>query len=271
MRLQDRKFTSNADFKDLFFDVDIYDSNHFMPDWNFQKDNSKIIVDKTNDRVLNFVSKQYKLERNSDLILPIYNELSKFFEVETRVKIENNARFFVELIIKNRDLEIIKNDIVHPSVIIFNSYNNSVRRIVSVGFYRQVCTNGLMGFQWELEEKRKHTGDFKFDIKALNNWVDTISNKTSTFKVLTDRKLTDQEAKELIKKIGDNKKIEFPTRLLEGVEGVMKNEMDVLKSEPNNWLLYNAFNYQLNHSNILLAENKKYEIDRKVLDFVLAN
>lgn len=254
----------------ILFDVELFDAKDVLPGYKHQNDNSKILIDTSNDRILNYCSPQYTLERNSEFIIPMYNELSKFYEVDIEYRIENNARFFVDFKIANRDIEIIKGDKVNPVVSFQNSYNNSLKRSYGLYYYRQVCTNGMMGFLAEFEESRKHSGNFNVDFDLIHNHLNPNRLHNEKFAILTDRQLSRQEAEKIVKTVEDNPKFSFPKRLLSDVITQAKKEAEQLgEKNLSSWLLYNGFNYQLNHADIKLAYDTRVKIDKKLLNFLV--
>ena len=73
---------------------------------------------------------------------------------------------------------------------------------------------------------------------------------------------------ELITEVIENTK--FPTRQGESVLERINEEHSQLGGSMNRWLVYNGFNYQLNHNtDIGTADHKKDRIDEQVLDYLL--
>ena len=262
--------TINELKENILFNVELFDAKDVFSGYKHQQENSKILIDTSNDRILNYCSPQYTLERNSEFIIPMYNELSKLYQVDIEYRIENNARFFVDFRIKNRDIEILKGDKLNPVISFQNSYNNSLKRQYGLYYWRQVCTNGMMGFAAELEESRKHSGNFNVNFDLIHHHLNPERLKNQKFDLLTERTLKHTEAIEIVKKVEKSKSIQFPKRLLEGVIPKAEQEAKELgQSKLNNWLLYNGFNYQLNHSDIKLAYDTRVKVDKKLLNFLV--
>lgn len=254
----------------ILFDVELFNAKDVLPQFQHQVDNSKILIDTTNDRILNYCSPQYHLEPNSEFIIPMYNELSKLYDVDIEYRVESNARFFVDFKIMNRDIEILKGDKLNPVISFQNSYNNSLKRQYGLYYWRQICTNGMMGFVKEFESSRKHSGFFGVNFEAIHEILNPDRLKSEKFNLLTDRRLNRVEAQSIIDRIGNSSKVQFPKRLIEGVLPKAEEEAKELgQSSLNNWLLYNGFNFQLNHADIKLAYDTRVKVDKAVLDFLV--
>ena len=86
------------------------------------------------------------------------------------------------------------------------------------------------------------------------------------------RELQDQEISDWMQRIEEVvEETTFPVSLQEDVTDRMGTELELFTEvKPNDWLIYNAFNYQLNHNGELKAkQGKKDKVDQEVLAYLL--
>jgi len=225
------------------------------------------------ERVVNYCSEDYFLVENKLIIPPFIEEVSKFFNIEPMVKIRNETRFYVDFMIKQKELTMFKGDIVYPCIRYVNSIDGSVKYHWEMLFWRKVCSNGLMGFKnWD-SVKRMHT-------PGLENLTDfsKVMEMTSLFLAEADvhfenyRFLQEQIVRRpdlRIEEVIDE--TDFPSSLQENVAFRLEEEAKQMGvTQITDWLIYNAFNFQLNHVEDYKAkEEKKAKIDSQVFLYLL--
>jgi hypothetical protein len=223
-------------------------------------------------RVVQYCSDIYFLLPNSDIIPKLEEELSKFFKVRKEVRMNQWSRFFIDFILEDKSFAMQGQDIVFPKLRTINSYDGAIRYHYQAGFYRQICANGMMGWEWDKGIKQMHTpkiGKETSFAAIMEMTSEFLAESSDVFEVY--RELQDQPVKDWMLRIEEvTEETAFPVSLQEDVSDRMGHELDTLKVEANDWLIYNAFNYQLNHHDGLKAkQSKKDTFDQEVLGYLL--
>jgi len=223
--------------------------------------------------VLNICSEKYKLIKNEDLILPIFNKMQEVFgegKVKTIVKSYGGSRFFVDLIPQGKVYKVRGEDTIKPMISVKNSYDGGVAQSIALSFHRQICLNGMMGFSSEFREKKKHTSFLgKVDVDKIVRLLEGVEDKIERFKKMTDRRLTRKELDELLKKIEESEEVNYPKREMKKVVPTIMSEASMMNlKEIDLWLVYNGLNNAVYHSDSKMQPHKRAEIDTRVINFL---
>ena len=225
-------------------------------------------------RVVQYCSELYYLVPNESIIPVFETEMSRFFNVEKKIKMDKWARFFIDFILKDKAVIMNPVDTVFPRIQLINSYDGSIRYHFLVGYYRLVCSNGLIvpaGFVKQIVSM--HTpklGDetsFENVLQMTSEFLAETSDITEIY-----RELQDQSVRDWMLRIEEVvEETSFPISLQEDVIDRMGIELATnTKAKPNDWLIYNSFNYQLNHNEGLKAKHsKKNGMDQEVFEYLL--
>ena len=224
-------------------------------------------------RIVNYCSEDYHLVKNHDVIPPLVDEVSRFYNIDTMVKIYGYTRFYVDLIIKNKALEMTKTDKVYARIRVANSYDGSKKYNFSMSFWRQICKNGLMGFvNWDSVTKMHTPGigeytDFSKVMEMSSLFLAEMDGHFERYRELQYQSV----ANPLLRIEEVTEETEFPNSLMEDVVARLQQELTINQvSEANDWLVYNAFNYQLNHNEDYKAkEERKAKIDNQVFQYLM--
>lgn len=225
-------------------------------------------------RIVNYCSEIYHLVPNIDIIPTFHEELSRYHEVEASFKINQWARFIVDFIIKDKAISIGAGDNVYAKMRAINSYDGSIKFQYLAGFWREICSNGMGA--WEsinAKLKKMHTPaigeDVSFEkvMEMLSSFLADMNDNAEVYRELNDVKVARPELRveEIIEETS------FPTTLEEDVLYRLEEEKNQLGvTVITDWLVYNAFNYQLNHNEELKAkESKREKMDQEVLFYLL--
>lgn len=225
-------------------------------------------------RTVNYCSDIYHLVKNEDVVVPFQQAISKYYEVEPSFRIRDWSKFYVDFIIKNKSVSIMKGDDLQTRIRMINSYDGSAKYQFYVSFWRKVCANGMMGWvDAGHRVKKMHTPaigkevEFGSILEMTSLFIADMSDNSELYKELTDHELTRpyERIEEVIEETS------FPTSLAEDVVERFEKEKDILSVKvANDWLVYNAFNYQLNHNqDVQTKEQKRDKIDVEVLDHLI--
>ena len=121
----------------------------------------KALVDHHTGNVFSIVTTDYKVIRHEEAIAFLDIELAKLSDLgryEARTYLHNNgARMVREYIFPERTVEITKKDVIHPTINLYNSYDQSWSLTILLGAFRLVCKNGLVTGEKFFQLKRRHT------------------------------------------------------------------------------------------------------------------
>lgn len=264
------------DLTNLYFPVEKIPAEELMPGYEFPSGISHAVVVTKPDgvkRVVNYCSDIYSLVENQTVIPRFYDEIKKYFPVEVHYKMQDYSRFFIDFVINNKALKVNKKDVVFPKVRLVNSYDGKVKYHFTIGFFRLVCTNGLtipVGYAEKI--KKLHTPSiqalvsFERVMEMTSKFIAEASEIFNVYMELTDQTVRNPELR--ITDVIEN--TNFPPSLAEDVLERLEIERNLLNApEVNDWLIYNAFNYQLNHNDIKTKEVKREEIDQEVFKYLL--
>lgn len=225
-------------------------------------------------RTVNYCSEIYHLVPN-DTVIPLFLEtISKYYKVEATAKINQWARFHIDFILKDKGVTITKGDPVFPNIRIINSYDGTIKYQYANRFWRQICSNGMgVWVGGDLHIKTMHTPaigeevSFEGVMEMTSKFLAELGEHTEVYKELGDHVVRNPELR--VEEIIDE--TSFPTSLHEDVLFRLTEEKEQLRlPEITDWLVYNAFNYQLNHNEELKAkESKREKMDQEVLTYLL--
>jgi hypothetical protein len=259
---------------DLMFEVEqqeLDEHRSILTEHDFGGQYASAIYSPDLNRVLHLAGRQYQLISNREFIQPIYNKLLDMFGYggfTVRCKNEDDRRFSAEFILTDKSIEVASKDFVNAMIEVQNSYDGSLRHSIGLSYWRQICSNGLMGYKKETLNESKHISDYLPSLEFVLSKLETLDKQMQGFEKLTDRRLTPKEVERVMgkfEKIRDG----FPKRILPEVPLKMYEEAEKLETKPTAWLLYNAFNFHLNHdSRIGLSMDNKERVDRQVISVI---
>lgn len=266
--------------QDLYLPVEKLQCLDIFPDFIFPSNISHCIVTTLptgEKRILQYCSDLYHLVPNESII-PVFKEkLSKYYKVEESYRTWNYSRFRYDLTIKDYPIEVGRDekDPIFPRVSFDNSYDGSKRFNFTMGFQRKVCTNGMtVPYGEEQKVLMRHTPqlDKEMDLSKVlemtSEFLKVQEDFTEYYQELRDQSVGDwmERVEEVIDETS------FPLALQEDVNYRINQELESIPGmEPSDWLVYNAFNYQLNHNDGFQAKlDKKEKIDHEILNYLIS-
>jgi hypothetical protein len=261
--------------KRLFPDVRKISMEETLPNFlhNTGLSHAVLVSTAAGDRIVNYCSEDYFLVKNEEILPPLITELRKFYKVDMKYRVYNHARFYIDLIIKDKELSMGSMDKIYGKIITVNSYDGSKRYHFEMGFWRKVCANGLMGFTGWDSVSHLHTPgitsitDFSAVMAMTAKFLEEADEHFERF-----RELASQPVRNPLLRIDEIlDETDFPPSLAEDVVSRLEEERKILGTgQVTDWLIYNAFNYQLNHAEDYKAkEEKKAKIDSQVFQYLL--
>ena len=238
---------------------------------------STAIYAPTKRKLLHVGGSNYKLISNEELINPIYDRLKKEFgekDFEIECWNEDDRRFLVRFILNKKILKVSDNDVVNAMIEVQNSYDGSLKQSICLSYYRQICSNGMMGWKQEDAFADKHNKQIgymhMYNLEKIIERLETPDSQLEQFKKMQERKITEIELWDIMERVRVFKANDsFPKKIIQEVPMKMYQEAEKIGSQPTAWLLYNGFNYFLNHdARIGLAMDIKENIDRNILSTI---
>ncbi|SRR5258706_14190302 len=235
-------------------------------------------------QIVNIVSNSYGHLPNDRFFMEVERKLidADINYVKRSINRENRS-FAVDYILQDERYVVrVKNgkDKLKPMLRFVNSYDGSCKTSGSFGFYREICSNGLHVSHTEVGFSSKHTGNIVEvvipEIKSLvyhfmSNEYYTLARK---FEVLAERPITN--INEFVKITADHFKLfKFessdknpdPSANARLVIDTINSECALLKTAPNMWIGYNAFN-DLLHSKLKKTFTLQSELDSKIFELL---
>lgn len=244
--------------------------------------------------VVNVVSSSYGHLPNEDFFAAAEAAIiDAGLKYETRSINRENRSFAVDYVL-NDDRYVIKvkgkavdknqarvGDVIKPMLRFVNSYDGMSKASGSFGFYRLVCTNGLMVANQVVGFKVLHKGMIAevalpqiapLIQKFMSNEYYELSKK---FEVLAERPIKDLNL--WVKGVADQTKLfgyeiseknPLPSLNARLVLDTITREAALLGVQPNAWLGYNAFNEVL-HDKLKKGFDKQKALDANLFNSVL--
>lgn len=242
---------------------------------------------------LNYCSPVYTLVKNEEIFPEIEKVLNdNGIEFEVVYRHINNVRFYADYTITDeRYAYHMKgtNDKIRPMLRVQHSYNGLTKYKITFGYYRLVCTNGLIIPLQEMKEYNlcivgKHTDSIKASFKKLNSMMKYfVENAVQINLAITAKYETlggswvenpEERLAEVLEatKISmvDNKNFSTLNDIMARINKEAQMPNLGYNGRVNDWLIYNGINQYLNDDsrNIAVPE-KRQETDSKVLEYLL--
>lgn len=277
----------------LYAPVKKVELNSIFPGREFPRACDHAIMDKKGN-ILSFCSNSYNLRSNSTLFKPLEELMTENkIPFDRKIKIVDGTKFYVDYILRERVKSRTVNDIL-PKFSIWNSYDGTVKTTMKFGFYRVVCSNGLVrphGTQVNIAKKhRKALGEEDgIDISLTKESEILTSVKGFLMDTKKDMEVYEQMNKvkadvQRILKIAD--KLKFSKKLLDTSVERFELETSTNKSltyvnengeivthegsPATLYTVYNAINYAIYNCNPKELPQAKLKRDELVLAEVLA-
>jgi len=239
------------------------------------------------NQIVNVVSNSYGHLPNEKFFLGVEEKLiDADIYYQQRSINRDNRSFVVDYILADDRYKIeVKGDkdILRPMLRFVNSYDGSCKTSGSFGFWRKVCDNGLHVAQTHIGFSVKHSGAIadivmpKLDEivgQFMDNEFYTLKRK---FEVLAERPVYNLEdyVKVTAKTLGLFKyeasdKNPEPSANARFIFDVVERETKQLNTQPNQWIVYNAFN-ELIHGKLKKTFDQQRTLDEKLFESVYAN
>lgn len=197
------------------------------------------------------VSSQYKLVQHRDVVAQIFeNLIEQKFPIDT-VNItvtENGGKLFARF--RSKDgIEIEKDDIIKPEVILTNSCDTSKRFYLNWGAFRLVCSNGMVipdkRFAHKAVRKlhKKGTLDYDTEMKDFNKSFSSLTEAIGVFKEYTKLSIDEPTLEDIFKTVGvtESQKKTILSLPLRGDKEVVTLEELMKENNADGWKAYNTF------------------------------
>jgi hypothetical protein len=226
---------------------------------------------------VNDCSSEYSLIRNNAIIEPIVEGLiSRGHKIQVQGIAWNNAVFSFNIIAGLGPNEKVVVDKLYPSINTLNSYNGKIRCTSRLNIFRGLCENGLMLPEESMARflEFSHTPSNEEHIavgKILQLFEEFLLHADAIAEVYDDLKVSPVSNVEArVEEVIENTK--FPKKFQEDVLDRINLEATKFHLKQTDWLVYNGFNYQLNHHEELVWDPKKRVVaDQEILAYLLAN
>jgi hypothetical protein len=221
--------------------------------------------------IVNLASKTYGLHTTTEIFGRLEQEMDGKIDYEVNYYHEGYKRFYADYTLKGRMTSIgnlnFKGDKVAPKIRVMHSYDSWIPFTFQIGMWREICTNGLHGFVFDQKARVKNTIGatpeiYRVMVAEMESLLTSVKEIEVVYNDMANRMVNNwtERIEEVVKVTG------FPTRQLEAVTQRMMFEHS-LGLPITDWLIYNAFNGELNHnSTIKTDEYKRMELDTLIFE-----
>lgn len=233
--------------------------------------------------LVNNCSPDFSLIPLKEWLVPFEAYLDKLFDFEVKYSHSNYAHFNICYKIQIPS-QIVKKDMVLPTINVTYGYDSSSFCQVTGGLFRLICSNGLTvpvrgaeGINESIKLRRRHVGSFDSQalLDHLVSCVDLITEQFPAYikqaEVLGDRYIqnVEQRFEEVIAATG------YPTRMVDQAKGRYHFEKEMYYPDlpDNDWLVYNGLNYPLsnNWDTLRMRPEGRVKLDEKVFSWIMNN
>jgi len=251
-----------------------------MPKFKTNPEKSYAVITDTLEgpKIVNFCSEDYTVIPNKEIFDPLNLALKKGYKgIEPSFTSYKDAVFSIAFNFTEKGQAMSKGDVIYPRMTIRNSYNGRIKYSIVWGIFRLICSNGMSVPVKGTTSKTlvlMHTpgaGDGIALEKTLENlevFIKEFKDLVEPYELLKESTVGDIQYRieEVVEATG------FPARQTDMAIEQAKKEMAQLKQNANDWIVYNALNYQLNHNpEIAMLEHKKQALDNTVLQYLMAH
>lgn len=282
--------TTICSLDDLCFPVEMRDNPR-----STNREYSKVVTGVVDgeEMDLNYCSPIYQLVPNQD-IFPKVEEILKQRGIafDAQYSHTQNARFYGNFIIEDPRFAYIMDGTNDMIKFIWNyqhSYNGLTKYRGIAGFYRLVCSNGMVVPVEEMKEynlcvQGKHTASILHSLDEFSNIMENVTQnlgqvKTSIvqkYELLGGRWVNKPEDRliEVLKASNitavENAKFNTVNDIMSRIRAESSNTGLGYNGKVNDWLIYNGINQYINDdSRNIAAPEKRMESDSKVMEYML--
>lgn len=289
----------DCSLSDIMFPVQMIDNPR-----RANREYSKVVVGSMEDGELdlNYCSPRYELVPNSEIFPKIMAILMNHRIVyDMTIAHDDHARFYADFQIKDPRYRYDMrgtNDGVIPMLRVQHSYNGMTKYRIMFGYFRLVCTNGLViavkdMSQFNLVLTGKHTSSIKSSLKRLNDLMSVFATDakeltatlTGKYEVLGGSWVANPKDRliEVLNVAGiaaiENKKFDTVDHILNNIMDEANGKKQIngvpltgYNGKVNDWLIYNGINQYLHDNSLnIAAPEKRIEKDSKVFEYLLAH
>ena len=235
--------------------------------------------------IVNVVSERYSHLPNEQFFIPVEEQLihADINYISRTINRENRS-FVADYILQDENFVVtVKNgmDKIRPMLRFTNSYDGSCKTSGHFGFFREVCSNGLHIGQTSFGFSIKHKGNMPQIVmpkisELIRVFMDNEFYKLQRkFEVLAETPVNDIE--NFVKVTAEHfnlfqyeKSEENPEPSLNAriVADTMRREANLLGTNPNLWIGYNAFN-ELLHGKLKKTFTNQHALDAQIFSHAL--
>lgn len=259
----------------MLFDVEMVDVCELLPNFTTNNEYSRAIVGtiEGQKKLLNVCSPRYELIPCADIFLPIKGILeTQGISYTEKYSSENDVLFLAEYTLNDLKTNVGGGDEIQYKINVTHSYNGLRKYAINSGFFRLICSNGLV-IPVEGKEAEnfcisgKHTVKINDSFEQLNKLIaslscgNSIENFSNRFAKLAKHELEGSEL-ERVFDIAFKSSDTVKSSHKDYAKSVLQVEANKLNVKPNLWLVYNAVNQVINSD----ALNAKTYEKRSMLD-----
>lgn len=212
-------------------------------------------------------------------------KFTKSYKINKNQTVFNAVYIITKVRSKDVGIDLGHGDKIYPTLMVGNSYNGLKMAAFLFGYFRMICSNGIViplegKEESNLHIKGKHTQklDLTFGdlVKKLRTFLKKNTKVKKRFKVLTDRMVVNYG--ERIEEVMNATKVGYSRDQFNGIyDSITAEAQKSYKGAVNDFLIYNGINALIfkgtdskGNKNSALPEVKR-KLDRKVFEFIMSN
>lgn len=223
------------------------------------------LLDAETGYLFGIVSKHYRVLQHQDAMDRVEDVISRHPEYgrwEREVQTWNNGgKMKVVYSFPEVMVSVGKEDLIHPTINMYNSHDGTWSFRVLFGAFRLICTNGLVIGDKVLDYKKSHINNVEqiFTMDLLGDAMDGFSNQRLIWETWVDRIIDTPEAKAKVEDLGFT---ETETRDLQEDVEISSGESLENVRVISLWVLYNLVCQYLTHR--VRSEQRRLAIEARL-------
>lgn len=289
MRNSSKGLKKVGSLNDLLFNVEMVECTEYKCNNDYKYD---IFAYPNGEKLrVNSCSNRYELIPNSEIFPAIEQMLTQNkVKFSAKYNMINYSRFYVEYTIEDKKFAypVGRGDYVKPCIKVQHSYNGLTKYAITVGYFRLVCTNGLVIAIEDMKEFNlnivgKHTANIVNSLNKLEGILHMFEKNSTVLQTIVSKyKLLNSVAVSDVKKAIEttlknsgitaieNKNLNTVDSIYLRITNELKNPVLEFDGSITNWHLYNGINSYIydNSLNIAIPEIRTNS-DQNVFEFLL--
>jgi len=247
------------------------ESHPILTDDGIPCEGYQAITDSGTGHVYTIASDIYHITRHESLLVTVEEAIAEnpeFGNFERSISFTNEgARMRAKYRFPDIEFPISGNDLVNPTIEVYNSYDLSWSKKILFGAFRLICSNGLIIGKTFMNYRRKHSFlDYdNQEVKTLlMNGMEVFSEQTQIWKSWVDKVTTPDQYERVMEGMDMSKKqVEEIEQEVEVSSNIMLEE--VKQRSLSYWMFFNILSQYITHR--VASQNRRVSLENRMRRF----